>query len=247
MEIIAYILDLDGVITHTAKLHEAAWKQLFDGYNEKRKRRGDRAYEPYDRDRDYRLYIDGKPRQDGVRSFLEVRGIHLPEGLPDDPPGLETIRGLGNWKNSIFQEALERVGPEVFPDAIEALKRWREQGLRTAVASSSKNCGKILELAGIAELFDVRVDGTHLEKYGIPGKPAPDMFLTAAKLLGAPPEEAAVLEDAVAGVQAARAGNFGLVVGVARFGRPELLLEAGADVIVTKLTDLIPLPELKAA
>jgi len=250
-DIKAIILDLDGVVTHTAKLHSLAWKQLFDEYfdkyNEKRKRNGKSRYEPFDIHGDYRQYLDGKPRQDGVKSFLESRGIHLPMGLFEDPPDVETIFGLGNRKNDFFQKALEHSGPEVFPDAIEALHNWRNQGFKTAIASSSKNCEEILRIAGLSGLFDVRVDGTHLEKWGMPGKPAPDMFLAAARLLAVPASQAAVLEDAIAGVQAARKGNFGLVVGVARFGHPELLSQAGADMVVSKLTDLSPRDVRKAA
>lgn len=246
-DIKAYILDLDGVVTHTAKLHTSAWKQLFDEYNERLRSRGESGYDSFDVQRDYLLYVDGRPRQDGVRSFLAARGIHLPEGRPDDSPDLETVFGLGNRKNSFFEKELEKTGPVVFPDAVEALRYWRVYGFKTAIASSSKNCARILNIAGLTDLFDVRVDGNDLQRWNLPGKPAPDMFLAAARLLDIPPIQAAVLEDAISGARAARSGNFGLVVGVARFGHPELLLEAGADVIVSKLTELLPLREQSAA
>jgi beta-phosphoglucomutase family hydrolase len=238
LRIRACILDLDGVVTRTARVHAAAWKQLFDEYDERREREGKTSFAPFDPDTDYARFVDGRPRGDGVRCFLESRGIGLPAGSPADPPGAETIGGLGNRKNELLLARLESEPPEVFPDAVEALRRWKSHRLRTAVASSSKNCERILEITRLSGLFDARVDGTHLEKWQLPGKPAPDLFLAAARLLGVPPERAAVFEDAIAGVQAARAGGFGLVVGVERFGHPERLARAGADRVVSKLTEL---------
>jgi beta-phosphoglucomutase family hydrolase len=238
MDIRAYILDLDGVITHTAKLHVKAWKRLFDEYNESRRLNGQETYRPFDAEDDYRMHLDGKPRQDGIKSFLDSRGIQLKP---------EMLFNLGNRKNEFFQLELQKTGPTVFPDAIEALRTWREQGFSTAVASSSKNCEQILNVTNIADLFDVRVDGVLMQKWKLPGKPAPDIFLTAAHLLDVLPSHAAVLEDAISGIQAARAGHFGLVVGVARFGQAEHLEKAGPDLIISSLTDLIATPMKKAA
>jgi len=235
----AMILDLDGVITHTAKLHAIAWKQLFDFYNENLRVRGHPGYAEFIIDPDYHLYVDGKPRQDGVRDFLKSRGITLPLGEHEDPPDRETLHGLANLKNTFFTRALKEQGPEIFPDAVEAIQQWREQGLKIAVASSSKNCKEILQLAKLEHLFDARIDGTHLQLWNMPGKPAPDMFLAATRELGIEPARAAVLEDALSGVQAAVAGQFGLVVGVARFGlSKEPLRRAGADIVITRLTEI---------
>ena len=239
MKVRAVILDLDGVVTHTAKIHAAAWKRLFDEYSERRFARGDSAYEPFDVEHDYLTFVDGKARQDGVRSFLESRRVLLPLGGIDDLPGVETCHGLGNQKDIYFKELLEKRGPEVFEDAVISLVRWRKDGLRTAVASSSRNCREILRLAGLESLFDVRVDGTHLQKWNLAGKPAPDLFLAAAKRLKVEPSEAVLFEDATAGVEAGKNGHFGLVVGVARHGSGDALIRAGADTIVGKLTDLV--------
>jgi beta-phosphoglucomutase family hydrolase len=234
----AVILDLDGVITRTAAVHAQAWKQMFDAYRERRQQRGDDSYEPFDLDRDYRQYVDGKPRYEGVRSFLQSRGLDLPYGDPDDEPGQETICGLGNWKNQLYQDLLEDMGVEVFDDAVLMLRRWRDRGLKRAVVSSSKNCRKVLQLAGLTDLFDVRVDGVTAERLHLKGKPEPDIFLHAARDLGVAPSRAVVFEDAVAGVQAGRAGGFAWVVGVARQGQGQPLLDNGADVVVQRLDEL---------
>ena len=231
----AVILDLDGVVTQTARLHAEAWKRLFDEYLGKRTEGEAR---PFDVERDYLLYVDGKPRQDGVRGFLESRGIHIPLGNHADSPDVETCHGLGNRKDGYFKEILRRQGPEVFEDAVDALEAWRQKGLKTAIASSSKNCAEILESAGLEELFDVRVDGTHLQRWDMPGKPAPDMFLAAARELGVQPGEAMLFEDAISGVEAGRKGEFGTVVGVARNGSADALRRAGADRVVAKLTEV---------
>jgi len=232
------ILDLDGVITHTAKLHSLAWKQLFDTYHQKLLARGQPGYPDFT-ERDYHLYVDGKPRQNGVQDFLESRGISLPMGDHEDSPDQETLHGLANLKNTFFAAALEQQGPEVFPDAVEALHQWRKQGLKLAVASSSKNCKEVLEIAKLEHFFDARIDGTHLQLWDMPGKPAPDMFLAAASALEVAPEHAAVIEDAISGIQAAAAGQFGLVIGVARFGAgKEPLRNAGAHLVVTRLTEI---------
>ncbi|OFZ18837.1 MAG: hypothetical protein A2X94_01005 [Bdellovibrionales bacterium GWB1_55_8] len=233
----AVILDLDGVVTRTASLHAQAWKRLFDEFLATRPL-DEAARGPFDEKRDYFRYVDGKPREDGVRSFLESRGISLPHGSHSDDPHSETCHGLGNRKDGYFKELLRQKGPEVFEDAVDALHQWRSQGLKTAVASSSKNCGEILELADLHRLFDVRVDGTHLQEWGMPGKPAPDMFLAAAAALETPPEDCILVEDAIAGIEAARKGHFGYIVGVARHDDYEMLRDAGADRVVSKLTEI---------
>lgn len=231
----AVILDMDGVITQTATLHARAWKEMFDEFLAERGRIEGRAYEPFDADADYIEYVDGKPRFDGVRSFLESRGIDLPEGSPDDAPSRETIGGLGNRKNGLFRQLIDEAGVEVFEDAREQIERWREEGYQVAVISSSRNCPEILEAAGVLDLFDAKVDGNDLARLGLPGKPAPDMFLRAAEELGVAPDRAAIVEDAWSGVQAGRAGNFGLVVGVARHENFDELKQQGADVVVDDL------------
>jgi alpha,alpha-trehalase len=234
----AVILDLDGVITRTAVVHARAWKSLFDDYLERRAAQSNETFVPFDIDSDYKLYVDGKPRYDGVASFLESRDIELPRGESTDPPDAETVCGLGNRKNALFVELLERGGADPYPDAVEAVCRWREQGLRTAVVSSSRNCQQVLISADVEDLFEVRVDGLDLERDDLPGKPHPEMFLEAARRLGVAPARSVVFEDAVSGVEAGRRGGFGLVVGVARDGEDDLLLRSGADVAVARLTDL---------
>lgn len=235
----ALLVDLDGVVTKTAAVHAAAWKEMFDDYLAQRARREGRRYEPFDLDRDYRTYVDGKPRYDGVRSFLESRGISLPKGTPHDPPDRETICGLGNRKNGYFNARLDRDGVETYPDAVDMLRAARERGLRLAVVSSSKNCRAVLRAAGLEDLFEARVDGAELAKLGLPGKPAPDMFFEAAKRLEVERLRAVVLEDAVSGVQAGKRGGFGLVVGVDRGGHAAELLEHGADVVLSDLRALV--------
>jgi trehalose-phosphatase len=234
----AAILDMDGVVTRTAGLHARAWKQMFDVFLEAYGRRTDRACGPFDPDRDYRTYVDGKARDDGVRSFLAARGIRLPEGEAGDPPARETVRGLGNRKNEVFQQLLRREGADVYEDTLEQIRAWKGQGLKVAVISSSRNCRQILGSAGVLELFDAKVDGDDLQRLGLRGKPAPDIFLRAAEELGVSPQRALVVEDALAGVQAGRAGGFGLVVGVARKGDADELRQHGADVVVHDLREL---------
>nr|WP_262921658.1 trehalose-phosphatase [Pontibacter ruber] len=230
----ALILDLDGVITQTARVHAQAWKRMFDDYLRKRGQQEGRQYEPLSIETDYRKYIDGIPRYDGVRNFLESRNILLPEGTPEDAPGKETVAGLGNLKNVYFQELVQKGGVEAYPDTVAWLKQQRRRGLRTAVISASKNCRAILAAAGLENLFEVRVDGIVSAKLGLKGKPAPDIFLEAARQLGVQTQEAAVFEDALAGVQAGRAGGFALVVGVDRTGDAAALKEQGADLVIQK-------------
>ncbi len=235
----AVILDLDGVITKTAQLHARSWEQMFDQYLKQHSTPGQKSLAPFDIDSDYRTYVDGKPRYDGVRSFLESRDIHLPQGTPDDPPDRETICGLGNRKNKIFLELLETEGVDVYEDTVEKIHQWRAQGLKTAVVSSSRNCKPILENADLLHLFDTKVDGVDSARLDLTGKPAPDIFLEAAKELGVEPAQAIVFEDAISGVKAGRAGNFGLVVGVDRQGNQRQdLLTHGADRVVTDLGNL---------
>lgn len=233
----AVVLDLDGVVTKTATVHAAAWKETFDAFLRRRSERTGEAHRPFDAGGDYLRYVDGKPRLDGVRGFLESRGIDLPEGGPGDPPEAETVHGLGRRKNELFLRRLESEPVQVFPDAVEQLRRWRREGVPTALITSSRSGRRILAAAGLTELFDVIVDGADAERLGIPGKPAPDVFVHAARELGVAPEDAVVVEDAIAGVRAGRAGGFGRVVGVARDGG-EGLREAGADLVVRDLREL---------
>lgn len=234
----AVVLDMDGVITRTATLHARVWKQMFDEYLSERGRREGQSYEPFDSGDDYARYVDGKPRYDGVRSFLQARNIELPEGSPEDPPSEETVCGLGNRKNELFHELIDHVGVEVYPDTLEQLERWKQQGIKLGVISSSRNCPEILLAAGVLDRFEVKVDGNDLARLGIEGKPAPDIFLHAASLLGVSPQRTMIVEDAFAGVQAGRAGGFAAVVGVARDGDADELKRNGADVVVRDLRDL---------
>src|SRR4051794_15803015 len=212
----ACLFDMDGVLTRTATVHAAAWKQMFDEFL--RERDGD-SFTPFDSEADYDEYVDGKRREDGTRSFLESRGITLPEGSPDDPPGAPTVQGLGKRKNELVLRKLAEDGVEVYPGSVRYVQAAREAGLPTAVVSSSANTAQVLDAAGIAGLFDARVDGLTAQERGLAGKPAPDMFLAGAETLGVPARRAVVFEDALAGVQAGHAGGFGFVVGVDRIGQ----------------------------
>ncbi|WP_299821358.1 beta-phosphoglucomutase family hydrolase [uncultured Pontibacter sp.] len=233
-QIKAVILDLDGVITQTAQVHANAWKKMFDDYLQQRGKSDGKVYNALEIATDYRQYIDGIPRYDGVRNFLASRGIVLPEGTPEDEAGKETVAGLGNLKNLYFQEIIKQGGVEVYSDTVSWLKQQRRQGRKTAVISASKNCKTILAAEGIEHLFDARVDGVEAVKLNLKGKPAPDVFLKAAELLGVLPREAAIFEDAIAGVKAGKAGGFALVVGVERAGNNSELLNYGADVVLEK-------------
>ena len=238
----AVLFDLDGVLTTTRAVHAAAWKRAFDEFLEDWDARHGTSTEPFDDHADYAAYVDGKPRQDGVRDFLVSRGIELPEGGPDDAPDQETVWGLGNRKQLLVEEELQHTGVEVFPGSVAWVRELREAGLRTAVVSSSRNCAAVLDITGIANLFDTRVDGDTALELGLPGKPAPDTFLEAAQRLGVPPQRAIVVEDALAGVDAGRAGGFGLVIGVDRDGHAAELAEHGADVVVADLGELLAAP-----
>ncbi|HSL41371.1 MAG TPA: trehalose-phosphatase, partial [Desulforhopalus sp.] len=234
----AVIFDLDGVITDTATIHAAAWKEMLDRFLCRRAARLGVPFEPFEPGTDYRIHVDGKPRLDGLRSFLQSRDIALPNGAPGDPPALETITGLGRQKKELFLQLIKKEGLKVYGSTIELINSVRKHGLKTAVISSSKNCAMILDEVGAADLFEVRVDGVSAEQLGINGKPAPDIFLEAARQLGVSPARTVVVEDAVAGVQAGRAGNFGLVIGIARDGGRTELRQNGADLVVADLAEL---------
>jgi trehalose-phosphatase len=234
----AAILDMDGVITQTAAVHAQAWKQTFDEFLHRTGERTNRQLEPFDIDQDYRKTVDGKPRYDGVRSFLDSRGIKLAEGHPTDPPEKDTVFGLGNRKNRRFLELINEEGVRIWEDALAQIVTWKSQGLKVAVFSSSRNCRQILESAGILEMFDAKVDGNDLQRLGLSGKPSPDMLLSAAEQLGVDPSRSILVEDSIAGVQAAVAGGFGCIVGVARSRDPRGLKQAGADRIVGDLGEL---------
>jgi len=227
----ALLVDLDGVVTRTAKVHAQAWKRLFDAFLD---RRGGR-WQPFDEVADYRVHVDGKPRYDGVRDFLAARGITLAEGRPADAPGWDTVCALGNMKDGYFQEALAAGGVEVFEATVARLRAAKADGLRLALVSSSRNAGAVLAACGLDDLFEVRVDGIDIDRDGLPGKPKPDMFLRAAARLGVAPARAGVVEDAIAGIAAARAGNFALAIGIDRGGQAEALRAAGADLVVADL------------
>lgn len=236
----AAILDLDGVVTNTASVHQRAWARAFDTLLA-----SEEDPRPFTRD-DYMSYVDGKPRLDGVRSFLESRGITRPEGDPDDPPSYETIAGIGNLKDGFFHQLLAEEGVEVFDDAVRSLHAWRRAGLRTAIVSSSRNAAAVLKAGQVADLFEVRVDGEVGRARGLAGKPAPDYFLEAARELGVTPARSMVVEDAISGVTAGRRGAFGLVVGVSRDGGEDALLRAGADMVVRELTEIGERPRAAA-
>jgi beta-phosphoglucomutase family hydrolase len=235
----ACLFDLDGVLTETASVHAAAWKQMFDAYLRARAARTGEPFVPFDEQRDYDRYVDGKPRYDGVRSFLAARGIELPDGNVDDPPSAETIHGLGNRKNEIVLALIRERGVTPYPGSVRYLDALQAAGLRHAVVSSSTNCRDVLAAAGIEGRFDVVIDGVVAERERLAGKPAPDTYLAGARALGVPPEAAAVFEDALAGVEAGRAGRFGFVVGVDRAGQAQQLREHGADVVVGDLEELL--------
>lgn len=235
-EIHACLFDLDGVLTDTASVHRKAWKTMFDAFL--RQRDGE-DYVPFDIDADYQTYVDGKKREDGVRSFLDSRGIQLPEGGPDDDPGLDTVYGLGTRKNNMFQQTLKDDGVKVFEGSRRYLEAVHDAGLKIAVVSASANTGDVLSITGLDEFVQKRVDGVTLREENIPGKPAPDSFLRAAQLLDVDAAHAAVFEDALSGVAAGRAGNFGVVVGVDRVGQADALRRNGADIVVTDLAELL--------
>jgi HAD superfamily hydrolase (TIGR01509 family) len=212
---------------------------MFDEYLQARAERTGEDFVPFDTGPDYNEYVDGKPRYDGVRSFLESRGIDLPDGAPDDPPSAETVDGLGNRKNELVLELIERDGVEAYEGSVRYVRAARDAGLRRAVVSSSANCRDVLEAAEMLDLFEEIVDGNVAHERGLKGKPAPDTFLEGARALGVGADKAAVFEDAVAGVEAGRAGRFGFVVGVDRVGHADALREHGARIVVKDLAELL--------
>ena len=235
----AVLFDLDGVITDTATIHATCWKQMFDAYLQKRAAERGEPFRPFEIATDYRLYVDGKPRFDGVRDFLTSRGIHLPEGTPDDPPQAETVGGLGNRKNDLVNKVIAEGGVMPYEGTVKLIHQLRHQGFKIAVVTSSQNCEAVLKAAKLDDLFEVRVDGNTIRAQHLAGKPAPDTFLTAAQRLGVVPTRAVVVEDAISGVQAGRHGNFGLVIGVARKGNVEELRHHGAHLVVHDLGELV--------
>ena len=235
----AVLFDLDGVITDTANMHAASWKQMFDAYLQKRAVERGEPFRPFDIATDYRLYVDGKPRFNGVRDFLTSRGIQLPEGSPDDPAQAETVGGLGNRKNNLINEVIEQVGVEPYEGSVKLIHQLHHQGFKIAAVTSSQNCEAVLKAAKLDAFFEVRVDGNTIDAQQLAGKPAPDTFLMAAQRLGVEPKRAVVVEDAISGVQAGRHGNFGLVVGVARKGNDEELRHHGAHLVVHDLSELV--------
>jgi beta-phosphoglucomutase family hydrolase len=234
----ACLFDLDGVLTQTARVHAAAWKEMFDAYLRARAERTGERFAAFTRD-DYDTYVDGLPRAEGVRSFLRSRGIELRDGDPGDPPAAETVTGLGDRKNELVLKLIHERGVEVYDGSVRYLHAVRDAGLITAVVSSSANCRDVLVAAGIEDLLDHRVDGITAEREHLRGKPAPDTFLAGARAAGVEPGQAAVFEDALAGVEAGRAGAFGVVVGVDRVGHADALRAHGADVVVQDLGELL--------
>ena len=227
------------MLTDTAKLHDEAWKQMFDAYLRDRSERDGTSFQAFDKRADYEAFVDGKPRYDGVRSFLASRNMKLPEGESSDAASVESVSGLGNRKNELFLGLLKKRGVEPYPGSLEFVRRARASGLRTAVVSASANCREVLRAAGIEDLFEVRVDGITLGEQHLRGKPAPDSFLAAAAALGVEPAHAAVFEDAPAGVKAGRAGAFGFVIGVDRTGDADALRAEGADIVVHDLGEML--------
>jgi beta-phosphoglucomutase family hydrolase len=234
------LFDLDGVLTQTAVVHAKAWKQVFDDYLRQHAAATGGTFTPFDPVADYDRYVDGRSRADGTRGFLQARGITLPEGAPDDPPGTDTIYGLSNAKNEVLLALLAADGVKAYPGSVQYLDNVKAGGLLTAVVSASENCRAVLKAAGLEGRFDAVIDGLVAKQEKLAGKPAPDSYLAAAKELAAPPSTAAVYEDALAGVQAGRAGQFGWVVGVDRVGQAAELKAAGADIVVTDLAKLLP-------
>jgi beta-phosphoglucomutase family hydrolase len=237
----ACLFDMDGVLTRTQTVHAAAWKEMFDAFL-RAHADGTQPFVPFDAVHDYLVYVDGKPRDDGIRSFLASRGISLPEGTPDDPPEAETVHGLGRRKNAIVLRRIHEDGVEAYEGSVRYVRAVRDAGLGRAVVSASENAREVLHAAGIADLFDVCVDGVVVAREHLAGKPAPDMFLAAARELGVTPGQAAVFEDALAGVEAGRAGAFRAVVGVDRAGQADALRAHGADVVVSDLAELLDRP-----
>jgi beta-phosphoglucomutase family hydrolase len=235
----AVLFDLDGVLTMTMKIHATCWKRMFDAYLQDRYERLGEEFRPFDIAADYKRYVDGRLRYDGVRAFLTSRDIVLKDGNPEDVPSLETVCGLGNRKDRMVTEMIAAEGVEVLEGSLEVVRHIRASGLKSAVVSASKNCETVLDAADIRALFDTIVDGRVAARLGLPGKPAPDTFLEAARELGVEPHRAVVIEDAISGVQAGRAGAFGLVVGIDHHGDKAALQANGADIVVEDLAEIL--------
>ena len=233
------LFDMDGVITDTASLHAACWKQLFDEFLEKRAKLRSEEFHPFDIVTDYRLHVDGKPRFEGVRDFLKSRGIELPEGNAEDPVDVETVCGLGNRKNELVNDAIARNGVQAYNGSVQFIHLLHRNGYKLAVVTSSQNCASILKAVKLDKFFEVRVDGNTIHAQRLKGKPAPDTFLLAARLLGTEPIRTVVIEDAISGIQAGSAGKFGLVIGIARSGDADVLKRHGAHLVVRDLDELI--------
>lgn len=234
----AVIFDMDGVITKTALVHAAAWKKMFDEYLRKREQEHGEPFQEFTHAGDYLPYVDGKPRYKGVQSFLESRGITIPFGDPNDPPGKETCCGLGNRKNEAFNEVLDSDGVEVYESTVALLEELKQAGVKLGVASSSMNCKPVLETVDLLKMFDTRVDGEVSAALNLSGKPEPDIFTTACDQMGVSYDQAIVIEDAVSGVQAGAKGNFGFTLGIAREDNRKELLENGADFVVEDLSEI---------
>ena len=234
----AVLFDLDGVITDSAKIHAACWKFTFDTFLKRHAKETGEKFVPFDTDSDYLMYVDGKPRYEGVRDFLSSRNIHLEEGTPDSPPHEQSICGVGNRKNALVNMTIESKGVDVYQSSLDYVKNLIDSGIKTAIVSSSQNCDAVLGAAGILELFPVRVDGNTAIEKKLEGKPSPDTFLEAARLLGVKPEKAVVVEDAISGVQAGKSGKFGLVIGIARKDNADELMDNGADIVISDLSEL---------
>lgn len=239
LSVSACLFDLDGVLTDTASVHASAWKEMFDAYLRERADRTGEPFVEFDIARDYPAYVDGKRRQDGTRSFLASRGIELPEGTADDPPEAETVNGLGTRKNNLVHDKIAKDGVTVYPGSVRYLEAVQAAGLRIAVVSSSANTEDVLRVTGLERFVEARIDAQAAIARDLKGKPAPDTFLAGAEALGVTAAEAVVIEDAIAGVEAGRAGNFARVIGVDRVGHGQALADHGADVVVTDLAQLI--------
>jgi beta-phosphoglucomutase family hydrolase len=238
----AVLFDMDGVLTMTMTIHAACWKSMFDEYLLQRAKSHAEAFRPFEVASDYKAYVDGKLRYDGVQAFLTSRGIDLPYGRPEDEPTRDTVCGLGNRKDLMVKESITSGGVELLDGALDLVQAVSNAGIKTAVVSASKNCGMILKAAGIEDLFDCIVDGTVAAEHSLPGKPAPDTYLEAARELAVAPERSVVVEDAISGVAAGRSGGFGLVIGIDHHGDREALREHGADIVVESLRELLSSP-----
>lgn len=235
----AVLFDLDGVLTSTEKTHSVCWKKMFDEFLQERSTETGEDFVPFDLGRDYLKYVDGKPRYQGVRDFLTARCINLPEGTPKSPPSEKSIMGLGNKKNKLFNEVVERDGVEVYESSLELVKYLNNKGIKMGVVSSSRNCRQILSASKMDSFFKVVVDGITSAELGLEGKPEPDTFLQASRQLGVNPQHAAVIEDAISGVIAGKNSEFGLVIGIARKGNFNELRENGADIVVSDLAEVV--------